>query len=169
MPPHRTLAICGLTAALSLVLMLLGSFLGLGMYAVPMIVGLCLTVIGKKFGRRVHLLLWAAVGILSLILIPEVEQSLMFLLIFGLYPILYPYFQKRRLVLRILLKLLYFNTVVIALEYVVIMILAPEMMGPLLAAMLLLLGNLIFFCYDHLIPRAEPLMQRYLGKLYEKL
>lgn len=168
MIPKR-ISVCSMIAALCLVLMLLGSFLGIGMYAVPMIVGLLLTVPGEKYGWRSHLLLWAAVGILSLILVPEMEQSLMFLLIFGPYPMLYPLFQKCRLLPRILLKLLYFNGMVILTEAIVMAMLFPDGMGTLMAAMLLLLGNLLFFCYDHLIPRAERLMQRYLGKLYDRL
>ena len=165
----KKLSVCSMIAALCVVLMLLGSFLGIGIYAVPMIAGLLLTVPGRKYGWRSHLLLWAAVGILSLILVPEMEESLMFLLVFGPYPLLYPVFQKRRLLPRILLKLFFFNAAVLLAEAIVMALLLPGGMGTLLAAALLLLGNLLFFCYDHLIPRAELLMQRYLGKLYEKL
>lgn len=165
----RKLAVCGLFSALCVVMMLLGSIFGLGIYAVPMLISLILAVPGNKYGRGTHLLLWSVVGVLSLILVPELEQSLMFLLIFGPYPILYPFFQKQRLILRLVGKFLYFNITVLLVEAIVFALLFPDGIGALLAAALLLLGNVIFFCYDHLIPRANFLMQRYLKKYYDKL
>lgn len=163
----KAIALCGIMAALSVVLMVLGNLLGIGMYAGPMLAGLCLTPVGHKYGGKYHLALWAGVSILSFILVTNIEQNLIFLCLFGLYPILYPSFQKLPKVWRMMVKLLYFNVVMVALEMLIILILVPETMGTLLMIIMLLMGNFIFLCYDFLVPRAEFLIKKYLGKLWK--
>jgi hypothetical protein len=79
MKQSKIIADCGMMTAVSVVIMILGSILGLGMYASPMIVGLCLIPIGNKYGKKYHILSWVAVSILCFILIANVEQNLMFL------------------------------------------------------------------------------------------
>ena len=126
---------------------------------------ICLLPIGSKFGRRYQWTLWAAVSLLCLILIPDMEQNLMYIALFGLYPILWPMFQKLSVPVRILAKLAYFNVTVLAVEALVMLVLVPESMGVWMAAVLLILGNVTFILYDFLIPRAEIILQRYLQVL----
>lgn len=152
-------------AAFSVVILLLGAVLGLGIYASPMIAGICLLPIGRTCGTKYHVILWIAVSILSFIFVPDVEENLMYLCLFGLYPILYPRFQKIPKGLRIVAKLLFFNVVFIAVEVLVMLFLVPEAMGTVLMVVFLLLGNLMFLCYDFIIPRAEMLLGKYLKKI----
>ena len=65
MKASKRIAVCGMTAALSVVVMIIGGVLGLGMYASPMIAGICLTPIGRKYGARYQWTLWAAVSLLQ--------------------------------------------------------------------------------------------------------
>ena len=94
MRQSKTIASCGMAAALSVVVMIIGGILGLGMYASPMIAGFLLPPIGKKFGAKYEWTLWGAVSLLCFILVPNAEQNLMYLCFFGLYPLLYPHFEK---------------------------------------------------------------------------
>lgn len=158
------IALGGIMVALSIVILLGGSALGIGMYAAPMLAGLCLLPAGRALGRRMHALLWIAVSLLSLMLIGDMEQNLMYLCLFGCYPIFRPTFQKRMQPLRTLLKLLYFNAVIIAAEAVVLLFFAPEVLGPVMIAVLLILGNLTFLCYDWMIPVFDILMEKRFGK-----
>lgn len=164
MRQSKVIASCGMMAALSIVIMILGAALGLGLYVSPMLAGLCLIPIGNKFGAKYQWTLWAAVSLLSFLLVPEIEQNLLYLTLFGLYPILQPHFMRlpRRLILPC--KLLYFNLVVVAVEALVMLLLVPEAITPVLAIALLTLGNALFLMYDFIVPRAHLLFQKYFGR-----
>ena len=164
MRKSNVIAHCGMMAALSIVVMILGAALGLGLYISPMIAGLCLVPIGQKFGAKYQWMLWAVVSLLCFILVPEIEQNLMYLTLFGLYPILQPRFERLPRGLKWPCKLLYFNLVVVAVEALIILLLVPEAMTPWMAVIMLLLGNAIFLMYDYLVPRAHLLFRKYLGK-----
>lgn len=158
----QTMAACAMMAALSMVIMLIGSALGLGMYASPMMAGLCLLPLGRN--RKYQWLVWMTVSLLSLMLVPDAEQNLMYIVLFGLYPILYPGFEKLNRRIKWLCKLLYFNMVVVAAEALVMLVLVPESPGIWLSVVLLLMGNAVFICYDFLLPRAEKIAQHYLRR-----
>lgn len=161
----KRIAVCGVTAALGVVIMLLGNVLGLGMYLAPMLVGLSLTAIGKEWGIKYQLLLWIAVGILSMLVVSNLEQNLMFICLFGWYPVLRPVLQKWRPLPRVVVKFLIFNVIVVALETFLILVLVLESLGTGLTILLLVLGNVTFFTYDFAIPRFEFLAVRYLKKI----
>ena len=164
MRQSNVIAHCGMMAALSIVLMFLGAVLGLGLYISPMLAGLCLIPIGKKFGAKYQWLVWGTVSLLCFILVAEPEQNLMYCTLFGLYPILHPYFARLPRQLIWPCKLLYFNLVVVAVEALVMLLLVPEAMTLPMALILLALGNAIFIMYDFLVPRAHLLFRKYFGR-----
>ena len=161
MSQSKVIATCGVMAALGVVIMIIGGVLGIGMYASPMIVGFCLIPIGEKYGRKYQVYLWIVISILSFMLVPDIEQNLMFLCLFGLYPILYPYFQKLPKGVRVIAKLAFFNTAVIGLEWLVMKVLMPEIMATEVLVVLLIAANLMLLGYDWLIPRSEYVINRY--------
>ena len=156
----RAIAVCAMLAALSVVLMLLGAVLELGMYACPLFVGLCFIPVGQKYGRKYHATLYIASGILCLLFVPNVEENLMLAGLFGWYPIVRPILQRLNKWLRWILKLLIFNAAVVAIEWLVMTVLVPEVMPDVLLWVLLLLGNITFLAYDLMIPRWEGLTGR---------
>ncbi|MBQ8536806.1 MAG: hypothetical protein IJ461_05310 [Clostridia bacterium] len=160
----KTIAACGMTAALSVVIMLLGGVLELGMYLSPMICGFCLAPIGRRHGIKYQWLVWGCVSILSFMLVPNAEENLMYAAIFGLYPILYPWFQKLPRGLRWPGKLAYFNLVTLGVEALIIWVLVPEVMTWWMGLILMAMGNIVFMMYDFLLPRTDLLMKRCLGK-----
>lgn len=162
----RRMAVCGMTAALGVVLMVLGALLELGMYVCPMFVGLCLIPIGKEWGIKYHLMLWAAIGLLCLMLVSNLEQNLMFIGLFGWYPALRPRLQRLPSLPRLLIKLALFNAIVVAIEALLILVLVPEAMGTVFTVILLVLGNVTFLLYDFAIPRFEWLANKHLKKLF---
>ena len=157
----RKMAICSMTAALGVVVMLLGSVLDLGMYACPMFVGLFLIPIRQAYGSKYQLMLWVVISILSFLLIPNPEESLMFAGLFGWYPALRPRLQKLPQLPRIFLKLLVFNAAVMALEALVLFVLVPETISGTMLLLLLLLGNVVFLLYDKIIPNFPVLLQKF--------
>lgn len=156
----KRMATCSMMAALCVVLMVLGAILELGMYACPLFAGLCFIPIGQKYGRKYHITLYVASSILCFLMVPNMEENLMFVGLFGWYPIVRPVLQKLPKVIRWICKLVIFNVVVIAIEWLVMMILVPEVMGDALLWVLLILDNITFLAYDFMIPKMEVLMGR---------
>lgn len=164
----QKLALCGMTAALGTVLMVLGAALGIGMYLAPMLAGLCLLPAGRTWGVKYQLLLWVAVSLLSLMLVADPEQNLMFIGLFGWYPALRPKLQHFPRILRCCVKLMLFNAVILMLEALIMLVLVPEAMETGAMLLLLLLGNITFLLYDLAIPRTESILRRYLKKFFPK-
>ena len=156
----KRMATCAMMTALCVVLMWLGAILELGMYVAPLFAGLCLIPIGQKYGSKYQLTVGVASSLLSLMLVPNIEQNLLYVGLFGWYPVLRPKLQKLPKVLSFLAKLLIFNVVVIAIEALVICLLVPEALTAWMIVLLLVLANITFLAYDFLIPRMEILMSR---------
>ena len=161
----RKMAVCAMTAALGVVLMLLGAVLGLGTYMSPMFVGWCLIPIGKHYGAKYQVMLWIVISVLCALFVTNIEQNLMFIFLFGWYPIARPKLQKLPKTMRFLTKLLVFNGIVISLEAIIISVLVPEAMELWLAVALMVMGNAAFFFYDFAFPVFELLSEHYLKKI----
>ena len=160
----RAMAVCAMTAALSVVVMLLGAVLELGMYAAPLFAGLFFIPVGWRFGRKYHVMLYVVSSVLCFLLVPNVEENLMLAGLFGWYPIVRPWLQKLPKFLRLPLKLLVFNAAVIAVEALVLLVLVPESLGSVLLWIMLALGNVTFLLYDILIPRMTVLLDNVLKR-----
>ena len=151
-------------AACSVVVMLLGAVLSLGMYLCPMLVGLSLMLIGREYGIRYQVMLWIVISVLCIILVPNPEENLMFAGLFGWYPALRPILERVPKSLRMLIKLLVFNITVIALEALIIFVLVPEILDSAMLFLLLLMGNVMFVMYDRVIPKFPDLADRFIKK-----
>lgn len=160
MEQTKRLTICAMMAAVSVVLMLLGAVLQLGTYAAPLLTGMVLIPIGNRYGRKYQVMLWLVISVLCFMLIPAAEQNMMFAGLFGWYPIAYPTLQKLPRLMRLPVKLLMFNGVVIAMEVLLLWVIAPEAMELGMVLLLLALGNVTFLLYDYLIPKAELILRR---------
>ena len=159
---------CSMMTALGVVLLLIGGLLELGMYACPMLAGLCILLVGDQYGKRQQWMTWIATSLLGFLLVPNVEENLMYFGIFGLYPILYPYLRKLPKGLGILVKACYFNGVVILLEWLLMMVLFPETSDAtewFFLLTLLAMGNVVFWCYDRLLPRMEVTLRKRFGRM----
>lgn len=156
----RRMALCAMMAAVCVVLMVLGAVLELGMYAAPLLAGLCFIPIGQKYGRKWHVLLFAVAAVLCFLFVPNIEQNLVFAGLLGWYPIVRPSLQKLPKWTRLPVKLLLFNAIIVAIESLVMLVLVPEVLGGVLLWVLLGLGNLTFLAYDFMLPRLEVLLGR---------
>lgn len=167
-------AFCGLSAALMLVVMLLGTAVPLSTFLCPGIAGALSIPVLWEFGARSGMLLYAAVSILSLILAPDKEAAFLFVFLLGWYPILRPKLQHiPRKPLRALVKWVIFAAAICAVYALLLFVFTmPELTAeaadwtlPILVAMLLL-GSATFLCYDILLGRLQLL---YVARLRPKL
>ncbi len=164
----RTVALCGLTAALSVVLMALGSALGVMTYACPILVGILLLCIREELGSRWALTLWVAIGLLAMMLVPEVEMTALFLGVFGWYPAVQPALNKLPKLLRPVCKLAALNAGAV-LSYALLMKITglEDMPNTVWAwVLLLVMGNLVFLLYDLALTRLRVTMVPRMRRLF---
>lgn len=161
------IALCGVLSGFSVAVMLLSS-IDIGMtYALPMIAGMVLIVPVLEFGTRTAVTTYASTALLSLILPANKESALMYLFLFGLYPVLKRYFDRiEKRSLRILVKACYFNAAAIAAvglaSWVFQIPIDDGTLGKYAVPLLLAAGNLAFIVYDIAISRCVAV---YLYKL----
>lgn len=158
------IALAGVTAALAVVVMCLGTLIPVATFVCPMIVLLTLEQVRRSCGSRLAWAWYGAVAVLSLLLAPDKEAAVL-LAVLGYYPMVKP--RLDRLPLKVLWKLLLFNASV-ALVYGLLLRLmgleeaVQELAGPEAAvtAVTLVLGNITFFGLDLLLGRNFSLIRR---------
>lgn len=163
----KRVAVCGMLCAVATLLMLIGGAIPYGTYAVPVVAGAVLIPVLKEYGPKQMLMLWIAISLLSLILVPDKEMALMFALLLGWYPALKPVLDKLPAFLRYVVKLAVFN-IAIALIYLLLIFvfnIPQEMESNIIAFITLVLGNITFLIYD----RALIILEQLYIKKYRKL
>ena len=103
------MAYCGMAAALSVALMLLGAVVPV-MFIAPAVASLLIATVCVECGKTMALTAYGAVSLLSLLFVPDKEVALVFVFLLGYYPLVKPRFERIRLPLvRVLCKLLLCN------------------------------------------------------------
>lgn len=155
------LAYCSMTAALSVVVMLVTGFTGLGTYVGSLMAALLLVPVQQRYGTGSALCVWVVTGVLGLMLLTDQELALVYVTIFGWYPALRPYFLRIPGGLSVVCRLLAFNAAAVGTYAALIwfMSIGDELGGAVFMVILLLLGNAIFLMEDLvLIPRVLPVL-----------
>lgn len=156
--PNRSafnVAFCGIVSALA-VMFMFGSLIPSLAYAVPAFAGMVIWTVTEHMSVKWAYLCYAAVSLISLMLVPEVEANMFFIFIFGYYPILCIQLEKiKNKVIRFIVKLLIFNiAVVIAYNILVLLLSAEEMLegmedlGQYAIFIFWGAGNVAFIIYD---------------------
>lgn len=160
----RKMALGGMLAALALVIMCMGGLIPVATYVCPMLCALLLQTVLVLCGRRVAWCWYAVVSVLAVLMGPDKEAALVFVFL-GYYPIVKPKLDHKRV--KWLWKLLLFNTMTAAAYGVLIHVfgmaqLAAELqeLGAVLAAVMLVLGNVTFILLDMLLDKGIRLARR---------
>ena len=143
------MAYCGMAAALSVVLMLLGAVFPIAMFIAPAVASFLIATVCVECGKTMALTDYGAVSLLSLLFVPDKEVALTFVFLLGYYPLGKPYFERiRPALLRAVCKLLLCNGLVLLL--VPAGSIAEELRTTALAVSLvtLAMGNVAFLLYD---------------------
>ena len=150
------MAYCGMAAALSVALMLLGAVVPVLMFIAPAVASLLIATVCVECGRTMALTAYAAVSLLAVLFVPDKEVALIFVFLLGYYPLAKPWFERiRPAALRGLAKLALCNGAVLAM-YGLVFLLVPagsisqELRATATAAALatLAMGNVAFLLYD---------------------
>ncbi len=162
----------GIIAALSIVLMFLTSLLPFGTYAFPTLSGILLIIIVIEIGYPWAFSVYAAVAILSFLLLSDKEAALYYALFLGFYPIVKSFIERiRSRAIQYLIKFALFNACMIAAFYIGISLLSIpkesfELFGVYLPWVFLILGNLFFTLYDIGVTKFVTI---YLNKWHKKI
>lgn len=153
----REMALGGMMAALSIVIMCLGGMIPVATYVCPMLCMLLLQFVLKSCGARTAWAWYGAVALLSLLIGSDKEAASVFIFL-GYYPILRPKLEKARL--KWLWKGLLFNASILTMYWLLIHLMGLAAvgeefreMGTIMLAVLLLMGNLTFFLLDRILGR----------------
>lgn len=151
-------ALGAMTAALSVVIMLL-TVVPVLTYTSPAFAGLLLVIIVIELDKKWAFGVYAAVGVLSVLLASDKEAAIIYLFFFGYYPILKAIIEsKLKSILGWIAKFALFNTAIVACYLMIVKVLLLPMedfddFGKYTIPILLLAGNVVFFLYDMLLTK----------------
>lgn len=155
MKKSKQMAVCGVIAALSVVLLFLGSVVWVFAYCAPILTGLLMIILLQCMDVKSSLIVYVAVSMITLIFMPDKECPLTYIFFFGYYSILKPKLEKIKLkFLSIVLKLVIFNIGIIASQLILIYAFGipfDNVFGKWGVIVLILLANVVFFVYDKLL------------------
>ncbi len=144
-------ALGGVLAALSLLLLYISAVMPTGALGMVAVAGLVPAAAVVSGGLATGFLCYAAAGLLGLFLLPNKGCAVLYLLFFGLYPMVKSLIERlRRLGAEYALKLVFFNAVL-----AVTLVCFSGLLFPMLPAFLqsvlpvFAAGNLVFLLYDY--------------------
>lgn len=156
----KRIALCGMLAAVALVIMCMGGMIPVATYVCPVLCMVLGCFVLRICGKRYAWTWYGAVAILSLLIGPDKEAAAVYLFL-GYYPMIKQGLDSVRF--SYILKLLYFNAVIIALYSLLVFALGLTALyaeftsvGVIGLALMLLLGNITFFLLDRVLTRFLP-------------
>ena len=149
-------ALGGIVSALCLVTMFLAGIISPLYIILPLIAGVLLLIIVEEVSISWAMVTYVSVSLLSLFITADKEAALLFIMLFGHYPMLRFFLQKIRFgPIRLIMKQLVFNACAIGFFYVTVYIFGIKQMiedmndfGRYGAIALLVVCNVIFLLYD---------------------
>ena len=149
-------AIGGVSAALCLILMFCTGLVPFATYALPALAGVVLIAVVAEMGWRTAMVVYVAVALLSIAIVPDREAALLFIFFFGYYPIIKGLIEQLPFKpLQLLIKFLLFNIAIVFSYLIIIYVLGiPDILesfgdfGKYSALVLLAMGNVVFAVYD---------------------
>ena len=168
-------ALGGIIAALSVTMMLLTTVIPVLSYALPAIAGVLLILIVIEVDKKWAFGVYAAVSLLSLLILPDKEAAMMYVFFFGHYPIMKAILEgKCKGFVLWLFKFLLFNVSVVAAYLIIIYVFQlpfeeMEEYGQWAVYGLLGLGNIVFIVYDIALSRLVMLYELKLRRFVRHL
>jgi len=154
----KKIALSGVISALALVIMALSSFLSVASYSLAALAGVVLILLVIEAGNRYAVAAYFIVSVLSILLLPDKETAVLFILFMGFYPILKALFEKiSNIFIEYAAKFALFNLAVVLFYWVVTKLLNIEFMDTGIFKMslpiLLIFANLVFGLYDYALTK----------------
>lgn len=167
-------ALGGIVSALCLLCMFMAGIMPMFYLLLPMAAGVLLMIIATEVSISWAWLTYVSVSLLALFITADKESALIFIMLFGHYPIIRFYMRKMNLKrLRYLLKWAIFNVCAVGFFYVTVFLFGLDQMltemedfGKYGGIIMLVLANIIFVLYDFNLEAAYVVYQkRFMPKL----
>lgn len=148
------IALCGVIAALSAVIMFLTGVIPIATVALPALAGLLLVPVVAELGLSWGFGVFAVCAVISFLIAPDREAALIYTLFFGYYPVLFGALGKiKSRAVRVAIKLLLFNAAAVAEAALTVYVLGIPwenvgILGDFTAVVLLALANVVFVLYE---------------------
>ena len=164
----RRMALCGVLAALAVVLLSFGALIPFSTFCCPILAMLCMIPVVEEYGRKSALLFYGAVSVLALLLAPDKEVALLFTFL-GWYPAVRTAIDRRLpgRVFPALAKLLIFAVSVAAMYALAIFVLGMTYLaeeyaaeGQLLLIVTVILGCVVWLLCDKVLARFSLLYRK---------
>ncbi len=152
----KELSLSAMMCALGTVIMCLGTAIPVGTYVCPVFASLVLIVLREECRRSYAWSAWAVISALALLLAPDKEAAMLFAVL-GYYPLVQPALNGiKPKILGAAVKLLLCAAAVAVMTLVLVKLfmlegLMAEGVGIFIATVVL--GIVLFFAYDYLLPR----------------
>ena len=155
----RKAALCGMMAALSVVILCLGGMIPLATFACPMLAMLCLIPVVCEYGVGTAVLLYGAASILALLLGPDKEIALLYVFL-GWYPGVRIRLAVIPRPVRWAVKCALFTMAVVAMYAIILYLFRLEAVveefaeySTVMVFSLIVLGNITFLVFDQVLDR----------------
>ena len=154
----------GVLAALALTIMLLGGLIPVATYICPMLCAILLTFVKNNAGKRIAWTWYIGVSILSLLLAPDKEAALIFVML-GYYPLIKQDIDK--MPLKWLIKLVFFNVTSVVVYMLLLWLFGLDHLmdefrelGLIGLMITILLGNICFALLDVVLLRFDKIWKK---------
>ena len=162
---HKT-ALCGLMAALSVVILTWGSLIPFATFSCPMLAMLCLIPAVCEYGTGTALVMYAAVAALGLLLSPDKEIALLYVSL-GWYPSIQAQVNSLPRFLGLAAKCVLFSVSMIVLYSLILYLFQLDAVveefseySTVMIFGMLLLGNVTFLLYDRVLDNFSRLYRK---------
>ena len=154
-------------AALGVVFLYIGSIVQVMDITMAVVASLCCAFAVIEYGGSYPWLIYAVTGVASLIVLPQKEAAVIYILFFGFYPILKKTLEKRRKLTAWMLKELIFNVSLAVMLILSSLLLTADSAEPLPVFLLfVIIAEITFPIYDIALTR---LISFYIFKLRKRL
>ena len=173
MKKSTQVAIGGLSAALCLLMMFMTGLVPFSSYVFPAMAGIVLIAVEEENGPKTSLMVYVAVSIMAIFIVPDQEAKVLFIMLLGYYPMLKPKIELLPRPIAYLVKFLLFNGVLVLFYYVMLYIFGiPDILegwgdfGRYTVYVVLAMANFTLFMYDFLL---SQVLQIYRGWFRPKI
>ena len=168
-------ALGGIVSALSVTLMLMTGVIPFMTYALPLAAGSLLILVVIEINNRWAFVVYAAVSLMSIFVVPDKEAAVFYVAFFGYFPIIKSALEKHlNIVLEWIVKLLIFNASTVAGYFFTTYVLGIPFdetgeFGKYSLLILLALANAVFIAYDVMLTRFITLYLKRFRKSFHKI
>lgn len=150
----KRLTFCAMLVALGVIFLGIGALIEVLDISMAVIASICVIIPIIEYGKGTPWMVYAAISVLSLLLLPNKFPAALFALFAGFYPILKEKLERKNTVIRWILKELIFN---ISLAIIVLLYFFLFFKGtiqvPWMIAVAIILAEFVFILYDKAISK----------------